>query len=91
MKYQPIGERIVVRVTISDQTTGGIHLVGKSKIKEQVAEVLAVGSGHLDDQGDFVPLTVKVGDKVCFPKHTGNKLHDDIWIIKESECLGVVS
>ena len=90
MKFKPLQDRLIVRINIIEKTDGGIILTGKSKIKDQVAEVLAVGKGLLNNQGDLIPMTVKVGDRVCFPQYTGTKLEDDIWILRESEVLAVV-
>ena len=91
MKYSPLQDRLIIRVNIQTETKGGIILSGKSRIKEQVAEVLAVGPGTYTANGDLVPLTVQVGDFVTFPEYTGNKLEDDIWVLRESECLAVVT
>ena len=89
MNYQPLEDRLIVKVNIIDKTDGGIILAGKSKIKDQVAEVLAVGPGRYDKH-QLVPMRVKVGDKVLFPQYTGNKLDGDVWILRESEVLAVV-
>ena len=90
MKYKPPQDRIIVEVTITTETAGGIVLTGSARIKEQVAKVLAVGPGLPGADGELVPLTVKVGDMVCFTKHVGNKLEGDIWVMRESECLAVI-
>ena len=106
MKIKPIGDRIIIDVTITDKTQGGIILVGKSRIKEQMAKVVAVGPGLPNSKGDLIPGEIKVGDMVLFPQFVGNKLSnwnhralaaewgtdipDNLWIMKESEVLAVV-
>jgi len=96
MNYKPNEDRIIVQVKITDITDGGIILSGESRIKEQIATVVAVGPGKYGTH-TLLPMTVKVGDRVCFPQYTGNKLSafdsdadDDLWILKESEVIAVV-
>jgi len=88
--YRPIQDRIIVEVKIQDKTKGGIHLIGKSKVKESVAKVLAVGPGLPGPDGELIPGLIKVGDLVLFPPHTGNKIQDGNWILRESEVSAVV-
>jgi chaperonin GroES len=52
--------------TLKTKTSGGIVLPDTAKEKPQQGEVLAVGSGRIDDKGVRQPLEVKVGDKVLF-------------------------
>jgi len=91
MKYRPVQDRIIIKVKITDETEGGIVLTGEARIKEQIAEVLAVGPGVWHDKGFLIPMKVKVGDMVTFPRFTGNKLDGDIWQLRQSEVLAVVS
>lgn len=97
MTWRPIQDRIHVRVTITAKTKGGIHLIGESRVKEQMAEVLAVGPGLRDNENRLIPMKVKVGDTVLYPQFTGNKLSnydpdvdDDIWTLRESEVIAVM-
>jgi len=88
--FRPIQDRIIIEVKIQNQSKGGIIFSAKSRIKENVGVVLATGPGTHDDEGNFVPLSVRVGDSVIFPSHTGNKMEDGNWILRESEVIAVV-
>jgi len=55
--------------------------------------VIAVGPGARDDDGDYIALDVKAGDKILFGKWSGTEVKidgEDLLIMKESDILGVV-
>ena len=93
MKLSPLGERVVLRESVAEETTkSGIILAGQAKEKPQYAEVVEVGPGAMVD-GKLVPMEVKVGDKVIYSKYAGMevKLGDDEYIIvKQSDILAIV-
>jgi chaperonin GroES len=95
IKLRPLGDRVVIEPTEQDEkTASGIILPETAKEKPQQGKVLAVGPGRADDEGKRVPLDVKVGDKVLFPKYGGTevKLGGDrkVMIMKESEILAII-
>lgn len=93
MKLVPLGDRVVVKaIEQEEKTKGGIVLPDTAKEKPQEGEVLAVGSGRLLDNGERVPLEVKVGDRVVFAKYGGTevKLNGETYIIlRESDILAI--
>lgn len=93
MKLSPLGERVVLKESVAEETTkSGIILAGQAKEKPQYAEVVEVGPGAVVD-GKLVPMEVKVGDKVIYSKYAGMevKLGDDEYIIvKQSDILAIV-
>ena len=62
MKLVPLGDRVVLKQLVAEETTkSGIVLIpGQSKEKPQQAEVLAVGPGGTVD-GKEVKMNVSVG------------------------------
>ena len=94
MKLKPLGDRVVVKPIEQEETTaGGIVLPDTAKEKPQQGEVLAVGTGKLLDNGERVPLEVKVGDKVLYAKYAGTevKLGDkELLVLKESDILAIL-
>ena len=95
MKVRPLRDRILVkRVDESaEKKVGGIIIPDTAKEKPQEAEVAAVGSGRLLDNGKTVPLTVKAGDKVLVGKWSGTEVKIDgqeYLILKEDEVLGIL-
>ena len=62
-KLQPLEDRIVVKALEAEQTTAsGLVIPDTAKEKPQEGEVVAVGPGRIDDNGNRVPLDVTVGN-----------------------------
>ena len=93
MKIKPLGERVVIKMLETEETTkGGIVLPGSAKEKPQVAEIVAAGPGGFVD-GKEVKMEVKVGDKVLISKYAGTEVKIDgveYTILKQSDILAVV-
>ena len=93
MTLKPLSDRVVVKMVELEETTkSGIILPGTAKEKPQVAEVVAVGPGAVKD-GELVPMTVKVGDKVITSKYAGTEVKCDgieYNIVKQSDILAIV-
>ena len=94
-KLRPLGDRLVVRPAGREETTkSGIVLPDTAKEKPQRGTVVAAGEGRRDEDGDRIPMDVKVGDAVLFAKYAGTefKLEDeDLLILSEKDFLAVVS
>ncbi len=93
MKLVPLGDRVVLKQLVAEETTkSGIVLPGQSKEKPQQAEVVAVGPGGMVD-GKEVKMEVKVGDNVIYSKYSGTevKLDDEEFIVvKQNDILAVI-
>jgi chaperonin GroES len=75
VSIKPLEDRIVVLPIEGEAVTAsGLVIPDTAKEKPQEAEVIAVGPGRFDDNGNRVPLDVKVGDKVIFSKYGGTEL-----------------
>jgi chaperonin GroES len=94
MKFRPLGDRVLVKRVEEETTTkGGIIIPDTAKEKPQEGEVLAVGPGGRDEDGDYIAMDVKVGDRILFGKWSGTEVKidgDDLIIMKESDILGVL-
>ena len=94
MKFRPLHDRIVVRrVSSEEKTKGGIIIPDTAKEKPQEGEVIAVGPGARNDQGQIVALDVKVGDRVLFGKWSGTEIKidgEELLIMKEADVMGVI-
>jgi chaperonin GroES len=94
LKLTPLGARVVVQpLGPEDTNTAGIVLPDTAKEKPQRGTVLAIGQGRRDDDGDRIPMDVKVGDQVLFAKYAGTefKLDDaDLLILAEKDILAIV-
>jgi chaperonin GroES len=91
---KPLGQRVLVkRLEAETVTAGGIVLPDTAKEKPQEAEVIALGTGGKDDNGNLIEFTVKVGDKVLISKYGGTEVKIDNvehLIINENDILGIV-
>lgn len=91
---KPLGDRVVLEaVEKEEKTASGIVLPETAKEKPQEGRIVAVGSGRLDENGNRVPLEVKVGDRVIFSKYAGTEVKYDekeYLILRESDILAVV-
>jgi chaperonin GroES len=96
MKVTPLGDRLVVRRSESqEKTSGGILLPDTAKNKPQKGKVLAVGQGRLLKDGTRRPLQVKAGDTILFTTWAGDEFKDranteNILIMREEDVLAVI-
>ena len=95
MKITPLHDRILVRRIEEDtKTAGGIIIPDSAKEKPTKGEIVAVGKGARDDQGNVIPMDVKAGDTVLFQKWGGSEVKvdgEELLIMKESDVLGIVA
>ncbi len=94
MNIKPLGDRVVIKpLAQEEKTKSGIVLPDTAKEKPQQGEVLAVGSGKTLENGQKVPLEVKVGDKVIFSKYAGTEIKIDgqeVMILNERDILAII-
>ncbi len=94
MKLIPLADRVVLKqVEAEEMTKSGIVLPGSAQEKPQTAEVIAVGPGGLDKEGNKVKMEVKTGQKVIYSKYAGTEVKldgEEYIIVKQSDILAVV-
>jgi chaperonin GroES len=94
MKFRPLHDRVLVRrVPAEEKTAGGIIIPDTAKEKPQEGEVIAVGPGARDEDGERIAPEVKVGDRILFGKWSGTEVKidgQDLLIMKESDIMGVL-
>jgi chaperonin GroES len=94
MKFRPLHDRVVVRrLTAEEKTAGGIFIPDTAKEKPMEGEVVAVGPGARNEQGEIVALDVKAGDRILFGKWSGTEVKldgEELLIMKESDILGII-
>ena len=90
-KYQPFGDRILVKPTEREEvTSSGIVLPGTAQERPQEGQVIAVGPGRVTDDGTRIELDVKIGDTVVYSKYAGTEIKEDgedYLILRESDLL----
>lgn len=94
IQLRPLEDRVVVRPFESEErSAGGIYLPDTAKEKPTQGEVIAVGPGRVLKNGQRVPLSLRVGDKVLFARYAGTEVKlsgTEYRIINDSEILAVV-
>ena len=94
LNIRPLRDRLIVRRGEQlEKTKGGIIIPETAKEKPQEAEVVAVGSGRVDETGKVIPLDVKVGDRVLFGKYSGDEIQiegEDYLILQENDIKAVI-
>ncbi len=94
MKFRPLHDRVVVRRLESEERTkSGIIIPDTAKEKPSEGEVIAVGPGARNEDGEIVAMDVKAGDRILFGKWSGTEVKidgEDLLIMKESDILGVI-
>ena len=93
-KIRPVGDRVVVKPSAKEEVTkSGIVIPDTAKEKPQEGEVIAIGSGKLLENGDRVPLEIKVGDRVLYAKYGGTEFKldgDEYLVMRESDVLAIL-
>ncbi len=95
MKVRPLGDKIIIKRAEADtRTDAGIYLPESAKDKPKEGKVIALGNGHLNkDTGEYIPFTVKKGDRVIFTSYAGTEIKidsDDYLIMTEEDILGII-
>ena len=94
MNVRPLSDRILVRrVDADEQVKGGIIIPDTAVETPQEAEVVAVGPGKRNKNGDVITPAVKSGEKILIGKYAGTEIEvdgDDYVIVNEDDVLGII-
>ncbi|MGD0298975.1 MAG: co-chaperone GroES [Bryobacteraceae bacterium] len=94
MNLRPLHDRVLVRrLEEQESMRGGIIIPDSAKEKPQQAEVVAVGSGKLLEDGQRAAPDVEAGDRILFGKYSGSDITiegQEYLILREDEILGVL-
>lgn len=94
MTIRPLHDRVVVKRVEAEETTSfGLVLPGSAAEKPDMGEVVAVGAGKVDRDGNLRALDVKVGDKIIFGKYSGQSVKvngEELLVMREEDIFGIV-
>ncbi|MEO6846121.1 MAG: co-chaperone GroES [Chthoniobacterales bacterium] len=94
-KIRPLGDRVLVKpIEDKEVKKNGIIIPDTAKEKPQEGEVVALGTGKLDDKGNKIEFNVKKGDKVLYSKYGGTEVKIDgenHLLMREDDILGILS
>ncbi|MFT4552107.1 MAG: chaperonin GroES [Chlamydiales bacterium] len=93
-KIQPLGKRVLIQRLEAEETLkGGIILPDTAKKKQELAKVVALGTGKKTKDGKTLPFPVKVNDRVLIEKYSGQEVSfedEDFVIISSDDIVAVV-
>ncbi len=87
---KPLGNRVLLRhLEGEEKLKGGIILPDSAKKKQEQAEVIAIGPGKKDANGNLIPISLKIGDIVLIEKYSGQEVHlnDEKYVIARADDL----
>jgi chaperonin GroES len=95
VNIKPLEDRIVVKPLDAEQTTAsGLVIPDTAKEKPQEGEVVAVGPGRFNEDGDErIPMDISVGDKVIYSKYGGTEVKyggEEFLILSARDVLAVI-
>ena len=94
MAIRPLHDRVLVRrVEDEKKSPGGIVIPDTAAEKPMQGEVVSVGNGKLQDNGELRPLDVKAGDKVLFGKYSGTEVKvegEELLVMREDDVMAVI-
>jgi len=94
-KLVPLGDRVVIKQEPGEEKTkSGIVLPESAKEKPSEGTVVAIGAGRILDNGQKVPMEVKIGDKIIYSKYGGTEVKiesEDYIILQERDILAIRS
>lgn len=93
-RLTPLGNRVLVkRLEAEEKLPGGIILPDTAKKKQERAEVVAVGAGKKDKNGNLVAVEVAVGDVILMEKYSGQEItldDEEYVIVKADDIIAVI-
>jgi len=96
-KIRPLGNRILVRRSKAQASKGGILLPDSAQEKPKEGEVVEVGPGKRNENGQLESMNIKKGDRVLFSSYGGTEVkmssnndNEELLILSEDDVLGIV-
>jgi len=92
-KFQPLGDRVLVRRLEQEETLKGILLPDSAKKKQEEAKVIAIGTGKKDKNGNPIEIPVKVNDIILMEKYSGQEIKiddEEFVILKADDIIAII-
>eukprot|EP00981_Chlorochromonas_danica_P011878 scaffold4338_cov183-Ochromonas_danica.AAC.2 len=94
-KILPLADRVLIkRIQPVTKTAGGILLPESQISKNNEGEVVAVGPGQRTREGELLPVSVTVGDKVLLPEYGGLPIKvdgEEVYLFRNDEILAKIT
>ena len=94
-RIEPLEDRVVIRPLEGEEiTASGLVIPDTAKEKPQEGEVLAVGPGRWDEDGEKrIPVDVATGDRVLYSKYAGTEVKldgDELLVVSSRDILAKI-
>jgi chaperonin GroES len=94
MNLRPLHDRVIVkRLDQETKTASGLIIPEAAAEKPDQGEILAIGNGKVQENGQVRPLEVKVGDRVLFGKYSGQAVKvegEELLVMREEDIMAVL-
>ena len=94
VKLKPLDNRVLVRrLAAEEKLKGGIFLPDTAKKKQEQAEVIALGEGKKDKNGNLIPMPVEIGDIILMEKYSGQEVTldgEEFVILRADDIIAIV-
>ncbi|MBN8726933.1 MAG: co-chaperone GroES [Xanthomonadales bacterium] len=94
MALRPLHDRVIIKRLDAETTSaGGIVIPDAAAEKPIKGEVVAAGTGKIQEDGKVRPMAVKVGDKVLFGKYSGTEVKvdgEELLVMREDDLVAVI-
>jgi chaperonin GroES len=91
-KFTPLHDKVVIREV--KNVTKSALVLPKEENKPGEGEVVAVGPGRVLENGQLLPVTVKVGNKVVFQDYASVEVevnNEKFKIVRETDIYSVLN
>ena len=94
-QVKPLGNRVLIEREKNPAMKGKILLPETAQEKPKLGKVIAVGIGSYDKEGNVIPLSLKVGDRVLFSTYAGTEVFPednerDYLVVSEEDVLAII-
>lgn len=95
LTLKPLGNRVLVqRVEREETLKGGIILPETAKKKQEMAKVVAIGSGSTTAEGKHLPIPVQVGETILMDKYSGQEVtidDEEFVILRADDIIAIIN
>jgi chaperonin GroES len=94
LALKPLGNRVIAqRLEAQETMKGGIILPDSAKKKQETAKVVAVGPGKRLENGEVLPVSLKIGDTILMDKYSAQEVtidEEEYIILKADDIIATI-